>query len=72
MNPHTGTLGTEKDSEFRCGTCKARCTRSPSDGTEYGHLIGCPHRPDDLTIGSSGGGHYYRPDSESVSGGESA
>jgi hypothetical protein len=49
-------LDTEKDAEFRCGSCRARCTRNPIDGTEYGHYTGCPHRPDDFPAG----GHYLK------------
>ncbi|WP_324662428.1 hypothetical protein [Haloarcula sediminis] len=44
-------LGTEKDGEFRCESCRARCSRSPNDGTEYGHHTGCPHRPDEFPAG---------------------
>lgn len=68
----SGTFTTEKDSEFRCETCKARCTRSPVDGTEYGHLIGCPNRPDKFTKSASDGKRYYRPDDDENEGGVSA
>ena len=44
-------LTTEKDTEFRCEECRARCTRSPNDGTEYGHQTGCPDRPDEFPRG---------------------
>lgn len=65
---YVGTLGTEKDSEFRCGACKARCTKSPVDGSEYGHLIGYPNRPDKFTKSASDGKRYYRPDDENEGG----
>lgn len=68
---YSGSFTVEKDSEFRCGTCKARCTRNPTDGTEYGHLIGCPERPDEFTKSSSDGGRFYSPD-DSEDGGVSA
>ena len=41
-------LDTAKDGEFRCERCRARCSRSPNDRTEYGHHTGCPDRPDNL------------------------
>lgn len=37
-----GTLGTENDREFRCPTCGARCTESPSSG----HYTDRPRSPD--------------------------
>ncbi len=57
---HSGSFTVTKDSEFRCGTCKARCTRSPNGDLEYGHLIGCPNRPDEFAKSTSDGGRYYR------------
>ncbi len=65
-----GSLTCEKDSEFRCKVCKARCTRSPVDATEYGHLVGCPQRPEKFHVGS-GDGRRYRPE-EDLEGGVSA
>lgn len=45
-------LDTEKDREFRCPKCRARCTQSPTDdNTEYGHMSGCPDRPDEWPAG---------------------
>ena len=46
-----GRLPTDKPREFRCNLCNARCTRSPDGQTEYGHLDGCPDRPDDWPAG---------------------
>lgn len=45
--PHSGPLKPTKPSEFKCLRCNARCTEGP-DGTEYGHKLDCPDRPDDL------------------------
>ncbi len=67
----SGTFTTEKNSQLRCGTYKARCTGSPVDGTEYGHLIGCPNRPDEFTKSASDGKRYYRPDDDENDGGVS-
>jgi len=44
-------LGTEKDHEFRCPICGARCTESSSGVEEYGHYTDCPRRPDHLPRG---------------------
>jgi hypothetical protein len=44
-------LGTEKDHEFRCPICSARCTESTSGIEEYGHYTDCPRRPDHLPRG---------------------
>jgi hypothetical protein len=52
-----GGLTVEKDCEFRCPHCRARCTESPIDGTEFGHRDGCPRRPENLPSG--GGGATY-------------
>lgn len=71
---YMGTLTAEKDREFFCDTCKARCTRSINGELEYGHLVGCPNRPDEFNIGSSEGRRYH-PDEgsdESSDGGASA
>ncbi|WP_157969313.1 hypothetical protein [Haloplanus rubicundus] len=46
-----GKLGTEKDREFRCPTCGARCTESLSSSHEYGHYTDCSRRPDYLPRG---------------------
>lgn len=71
---YSGSFTVTKDSEFRCGTCKARCTRSPNEDLEYGHLIGCPNRPEEFTKSSSDGGRFYRRDDveADVDGGASA
>jgi predicted RNA-binding Zn-ribbon protein involved in translation (DUF1610 family) len=54
----------EKDREFRCPTCGARCTRTLNSG-EVGHKYRCPRRPDRLPQGGgSGGGSYYEPSEE--------
>ncbi|MFC7028776.1 hypothetical protein ACFQJ5_16760 [Halomicroarcula sp. GCM10025324] len=54
-----GDLSTDGDGEFRCEYCNARCTRSPTSNLEYGHLTGCPQRPDDLP---KGGGYVSERD----------
>lgn len=47
------------DAEFRCPTCRARCTRTLNHG-EVGHKYRCPDRPGHLpTGGGTGGGSYY-------------
>ncbi|WP_226023234.1 hypothetical protein [Halomicrobium salinisoli] len=43
-----GRAGVQKDSEFYCPRCIARCTESPDGSHEYGHFNGCPRRPDGL------------------------
>jgi len=43
----TGRPRAEKDSEFICDVCGARCTRTVDHG-EVGHKYGCPERPDHL------------------------
>lgn len=58
----TGPLGTDGPREFRCKRCRAHCTRSPTDGTEYGHKRGCPNRPKDLQRWVSG--DPYDPDKD--------
>lgn len=45
---YSASLEPSKESEFWCDVCDARCTRSPIDGTEFGHLVGCPNRPEKL------------------------
>jgi len=57
----------ENDREFFCDTCGARCTRSINGNLEYGHLVGCPERPDEFEIGISEGRHYH-PDEGSDGG----
>ena len=59
---HSGSFTAEKDREFFCDTCGARCTRSINGDLEYGHLVGCPHRPDKFTIGTADSGYKYTPD----------
>jgi hypothetical protein len=44
----SGPVSVEKDREFRCERCRARCTRSATKDLEYGHKGGCPRRPDEL------------------------
>lgn len=62
---NTGRITAEKDNEFFCKTCRARCTRSPHDGIEFGHLVGCPNRPDKFDgFGGSGGNHHFDPNDE--------
>lgn len=56
-----GALPTDKPREFRCNLCNARCTRSPDEETEYGHLDGCPQRPDDWPTGEK---HVRHSDGE--------
>ena len=67
---HSGSFTAEKEREFFCDTCGARCTRSVNGELEYGHLVGCPERPEELRVGTSEG-RRYRPD-ESSDGGASA
>ncbi|WP_200531646.1 hypothetical protein [Halorubrum sp. LN27] len=59
---HSGSFTAEKDRECFCDTCGARCTRSINGELEYGHLVRCPNRPDQFTIGTADGGHKYTPD----------
>ena len=63
-----------KNSEFRCGTCRIRCTRSPNSDLEYGHLIGCSNRPEEFGKSASDGGRFYKPDDveDATDGGASA
>jgi hypothetical protein len=67
---YSGSFTASKPREFWCGTCGARCTRSINGGLEYGHLVGCPHRPDPFSKGTSDGARRYKPDD--VDGGASA
>jgi hypothetical protein len=41
-------LKVEKDREFRCAICNARCTQALGGVEEYGHLGDCPRRTDHL------------------------
>lgn len=67
-----GSFTVDRDNEFRCDLCKRRCTRHPVKGTEFGHLIGCPNRPDELRhLGGSSGSTYYKPDTDTDEGGAS-
>ncbi|TKX77661.1 hypothetical protein EXE53_25385 [Halorubrum sp. SD626R] len=68
---YSGSFTAEKDSEFFCDTCGARCTRSPNRDLEYGHLIGCPHRPKEFTKGTCDSGYKYHDDAD-ADGGASA
>ena len=54
-----GSLSTDGEHLFRCEHCNARCTRSPTKDLEYGHLTGCPRRPDDFP---KGGGYVSHRD----------
>ena len=54
-----GPLPTDGDGEFRCEDCHARCTESPTSDLEYGHLSGCPRRPDNFP---KGGGYVQHRD----------
>ena len=70
---YSGRFTADGDAEFFCKLCSARCTRNSDTGIEYGHLIGCPNRPDEFDTGSSDGKRYYRPDNEAdAEGGASA
>jgi len=69
---YSGSYTTDGPGEFRCDTCGARCTQNSTTGTEYGHLVGCPHRPDQFERGACGNGHRYTPDQDDVDGGASA
>lgn len=70
----SGSFTAEKDREFFCDTCRARCTRSINGDLEYGHLIGCPSRPEEFTKSTSDGGRFYKPDDaeDAADGGASA
>ncbi|WP_418284764.1 hypothetical protein [Halorubrum sp. DTA46] len=59
---YSGSFTVTKDREFRCDTCGARCTRSINGNLEYGHLVGCPERPDQFTTGTADSGYKYTPD----------
>jgi hypothetical protein len=59
------TADNSEPGEFRCPTCRARCTRSPTDpALEYGHSQGtdrgsldggrCPRRPTAVDSGRAG------------------
>ena len=59
----SGPLKAEKDSEFECPRCHARCTESPIDGTEYGHKGGCPRREIDRPVNT---GAAYDPEKDDL------
>ena len=59
---NTGLMTAEKDREFFCPVCRARCTEG-TEGVEYGHYSGCPHRPDHLPAST---GNYYDPEKGEV------
>ena len=67
---YSGSFTASKSREFWCDTCGARCTRSINGDLEYGHLVGCPNRPDSFSKGTSDGPRRYKPDD--VDGGASA
>jgi len=69
---YSGSFTADGPSEFWYEICGARCTRSSIDGTEYGHLVGCPNRPD-FDHSHSGSGHRYTSNQDDPSdGGASA
>lgn len=57
----TGPMEAEKDSAFICDRCRARCTESSIDGTEYGHTGGCPRRDIDRAVNT---GVSYDPEKD--------
>jgi len=57
VNQHA--LEADGERTFWCDDCGARCTRSPTDGTEYGHRYGCPRRPDDWPSGGTNGDSHH-------------
>ncbi|MDZ5811611.1 hypothetical protein U4E84_09670 [Halorubrum sp. AD140] len=69
---HSGSFTAEKDREFFCDTCGARCTRSINGDLEYGHLIGCPDRPEAFSFGTSDHVRKYSPEDDANDGGASA
>lgn len=46
-----GGLSAENDREFHCPYRRARCTKHPVNGTEFGYRDGCPQRPEQLPNG---------------------
>ncbi len=63
-NSNRGSLTADGPGEFRCESCRARCTRSSSTGIEYGHCTGCPDRPADLPSGGTYVEHAPHVDTE--------
>jgi len=61
---YSGSFTAEKDREFFCDTCGARCTRSVNGDLEYGHLVGCPERPEAFQVGSSDGRRFVPEESD--------
>ena len=61
---YSGSFTAEKDREFFCDTCGARCTRSLNGDLEYGHLVGCPERPEAFQVGSSDGRRFVPEESD--------
>ncbi|MFC6988486.1 hypothetical protein ACFQJD_06755 [Haloplanus sp. GCM10025708] len=53
---------TEKECEFRCPICDARCTEYQPDATELGHLTDCPRRPDEFPRR----GKQYNPNNDAL------
>jgi hypothetical protein len=49
---HSGSFTASKSREFWCDTHGARCTRSINGDLEYGHLVGCPSRPESFSKGT--------------------
>jgi hypothetical protein len=58
----SGAFTADGPGEFWCDVCDARCTRSPEENLEFGHLVGCPERPDEINIGTKDGRRYRGPE----------
>ena len=69
---HSGSFTADGPGEFWCDICGARCTRSSTSRIEYGHLVGCPNRPDQFDHSACGNGHRYIPEDDGHDGGASA
>ena len=64
----SGQFDDDGENEFFCDDCGARCTRNTTSGIEYGHLIGCPQRPEHLADCTESHSHIYQPDPEADNG----
>jgi len=62
---NAGIYPVDAPGEFRCDICNYRCTRDPIDGTEYGHRVQCPNRPEKLQhLTASAGNEVHDRDSD--------
>lgn len=60
----SGQFSADGEHEHRCEECEARYTRDPTTGLEFGHLINCPNRPDEIPDLTESHSHIYQPDSD--------